>query len=61
VVNEPVKGVQLGMIGLGRMGANMVHRLLAGGHQCVVFDRSPKAIEELVEPTQLARRRLSIS
>src|SRR5215470_6914196 len=39
--------MQLGMIGLGRMGANMVHRLLAGGHQCVVFDRSPKAVEEL--------------
>ena len=39
--------MQLGMIGLGRMGANMVHRLLAGDHQCVVFDRSPKAIEEL--------------
>jgi len=35
------------MIGLGRMGANMVHRLLAGGHRCVVFDRSPKAVEEL--------------
>jgi 6-phosphogluconate dehydrogenase len=40
--------MQLGMIGLGRMGANMVQRLLAGGHQCVVFDRSPKAVEELV-------------
>jgi len=40
--------MQLGMIGLGRMGANMVHRLLAGGHQCIVFDRSPKAVEELV-------------
>jgi 6-phosphogluconate dehydrogenase len=40
--------MQLGMIGLGRMGANMVHRLLAAGHQCVVFDRSPKAVEELV-------------
>src|SRR5262252_10153738 len=39
--------MQLGMIGLGRMGANMVQRLLAGGHQCVVFDRSPKAVEEL--------------
>ena len=39
--------MQLGMIGLGRMGANMVHRLLAGTHQCVVFDRSPKAVEEL--------------
>jgi 6-phosphogluconate dehydrogenase len=36
------------MIGLGRMGGNMVHRLLAGGHECVVFDRSPKAVEELV-------------
>jgi lactate dehydrogenase-like 2-hydroxyacid dehydrogenase len=32
--------MQLGMIGLGRMGANMVRRLIAGGHQCVVFDRS---------------------
>src|SRR5919204_5622507 len=40
--------MQLGMIGLGRMGANMVQRLLAGGHRCVVFDRSPKAVEELV-------------
>ena len=39
--------MQLGMIGLGRMGANMVQRLLAGNHQCVVFDRSPKAVEEL--------------
>jgi 6-phosphogluconate dehydrogenase len=35
------------MIGLGRMGANMARRLLAGGHQCVVFNRSPKAVEEL--------------
>src|SRR3989454_8680838 len=41
--------VQLGMIGLGRMGANMARRLLAGGHQCVVFDRSPKAVEELTK------------
>src|SRR4029434_8467897 len=41
--------VQLGMIGLGRMGANMARRLLAGGHQCVVFDRSPNAIAELTE------------
>src|SRR5436305_6813528 len=39
--------MQLAMIGLGRMGANMVQRLLAGNHQCVVFDRSPKAVEEL--------------
>ena len=41
--------MQLGMIGLGRMGANMVRRLLKGSHQCVVFDRSPKAVEELVK------------
>jgi 6-phosphogluconate dehydrogenase len=40
--------MQLGMIGLGRMGANMVRRLLRGGHQCVVFDRSPSAVEKLV-------------
>jgi len=41
--------VQLGMIGLGRMGANMVRRLLKGDHQCVVFDRSAKAVAELVK------------
>ena len=40
--------MQLGMIGLGRMGANMVRRLMKGGHDCVVFDRSAKAIAELV-------------
>ncbi len=39
--------MQLAMIGLGRMGANMVRRLLKGGHQCVVYDMSPKAVEEL--------------
>jgi 6-phosphogluconate dehydrogenase len=39
--------MQLGMIGLGRMGANMVRRLLKGGHECVVFDRSPKTVDEL--------------
>src|SRR6202035_5496185 len=41
--------MQLGMIGLGRMGANMVRRLLRAGHQCVVFDRSPKVVKELIE------------
>jgi 6-phosphogluconate dehydrogenase len=41
--------MQLGMIGLGRMGANMVRRLLKGGHQCVAFDRSPNAVNELVQ------------
>jgi len=41
--------MQLAMIGLGRMGANMVRRLLLGGHQCVVFDTSPKAVEDLTK------------
>jgi 6-phosphogluconate dehydrogenase len=41
--------MQLGMIGLGRMGANMVRRLLKGGHQCVVFDMSAKAVETLAK------------
>src|SRR6185295_14014770 len=41
--------MQLGMIGLGRMGANMVRRLLKGGHRCVVFDRSPQAVNELAQ------------
>src|SRR4051794_19683494 len=40
--------MQLGMIGLGRMGANMVRRLQRGGHHCVAFDTSPAAVEELV-------------
>jgi 6-phosphogluconate dehydrogenase len=39
--------MQLAMIGLGRMGANMVRRLIKGGHQCVVFDMSSKAVEDL--------------
>ena len=39
--------MQLGMIGLGRMGANMVRRLIRGGHQCVVYDRSPAAVAAL--------------
>jgi len=41
--------MQLGMIGLGRMGANMVRRLLRGGHECVVFDMSAKAVAELAK------------
>ena len=41
--------MQLGMIGLGRMGANMVRRLIKGGHQCVVFDMSQKAVQDLVK------------
>jgi 6-phosphogluconate dehydrogenase len=41
--------MQLGMVGLGRMGANMVKRLVAHGHECTVFDMSPKAVEELAK------------
>ncbi|MBO0763699.1 MAG: decarboxylating 6-phosphogluconate dehydrogenase [Hyphomicrobiaceae bacterium] len=56
--------MQLGMIGLGRMGANMVRRLLRGGHQCVVFNRSGKPVVEMVKegavgaasPAELAQR-----
>jgi 6-phosphogluconate dehydrogenase len=40
--------MQIGMIGLGRMGASMVKRLQRGGHQCVVFDRQPAAVADLV-------------
>jgi len=41
--------MEIGMIGLGRMGANMVLRLLKGGHKCVVFDRSPVAVNALTQ------------
>ena len=41
--------MQLGMIGLGRMGANMVRRLIKHGHDCVVFDRTPATVNELVK------------
>lgn len=40
---------QLGMVGLGRMGANMVRRLIKGGHECVVFNRSPQEVTDLVK------------
>ena len=46
--------MQLGMIGLGRMGANMVRRLAANGHECVVFDMSPKAVEDLAKEKGIA-------
>jgi 6-phosphogluconate dehydrogenase len=39
--------MQMGMVGLGRMGANMVRRLLRGGHECVVFDVNPQAVKAL--------------
>src|SRR5579884_3095779 len=41
--------MQLGMVGLGRMGGNMVERLMRGGHQCVVFDLSPDNVRKYVE------------
>ena len=41
--------MQIGMIGLGRMGANMVRRLIRKGHSCVVFNRSPQPVQELVK------------
>ena len=41
--------MQIGMIGLGRMGANMVQRLIKGGHECLVYDVHPKAVEELMD------------
>src|SRR5208282_1133278 len=49
--SEPVKGeskMQLGVVGLGRMGGNIVRRLARRGHQCVVFDQNPAAIKSLV-------------
>ena len=41
--------MELGMIGLGRMGNNMVRRLLRAGHQCVVYDLHPEAVQALVK------------
>ncbi|MFN5566970.1 MAG: NAD(P)-binding domain-containing protein, partial [Bradyrhizobium sp.] len=40
--------MQLGMIGLGRMGGNIVRRLMRAGHSCVVYDRDAKAVAALV-------------
>src|SRR6478736_6210014 len=53
------KSMQLGMIGLGRMGANMVRRLMKGGHQCVVFDRSPDAVKDLVKENAIGAASLA--
>ena len=43
--------MELGMIGLGRMGTNMVRRLLKAGHQCVVYDIHPEAVQGLAKET----------
>jgi 6-phosphogluconate dehydrogenase len=46
-IDPHCKSMQLGMIGLGRMGANMVRRLVRGGHRCVVYDRAATAVDAL--------------
>ncbi len=46
--------MQLGMVGLGRMGANMVRRLIRGGHECVVYDRTPQAVKDLAREKAVA-------
>jgi 6-phosphogluconate dehydrogenase len=51
--------MQFGMIGLGRMGANMVRRLIRGGHECVAFDVFPKAVEELAKEKAVGATSLS--
>jgi len=48
-VIEKETTMQIGMVGLGRMGANMARRLIGGGHECVVFNRSPQKVEDLVK------------
>ena len=53
--------MQLGMIGLGRMGANMVRRLERGGHACVVFDRHPENVQRLETMAPRRRTRSTIS
>ncbi len=51
--------MQLGMIGLGRMGANMVRRLIRNGHQCVVYDRSPQVVKDLAKEKALGASTLA--
>jgi 6-phosphogluconate dehydrogenase len=51
--------MQLGMIGLGRMGANMVRRATRGGHACVVYDRDPAAAKALTKETATAATSLA--
>ena len=49
--------MQLGMIGLGRMGANIVRRLMRDGHDCVVYDVFPDSIKKLEKPRGRSVRR----
>ena len=48
--------MQLGVIGLGRMGANIVRRLTRGGHRCVIYNRNPKPVEELAREGAIGTR-----
>jgi 6-phosphogluconate dehydrogenase len=50
--------MQLGMIGLGRMGANLVRRLIKDDHRCVVFDRAPEAVNALARDNAVGASRL---
>lgn len=50
--------MQPGMIGLGRMGANMVRRLTEKGHECILFDTSAKAVHDAVEEGALGSNSL---
>ena len=50
--------MQLGMVGLGRMGSNMVRRLMAGGHQCVVFDLNAATVDQMTQAGATGSRSL---
>ncbi len=54
--------MQLGMVGLGRMGSNIVRRLMRGGHSCVSFDLNPKNVKELtISRNNTVREPLTVS
>jgi 6-phosphogluconate dehydrogenase (decarboxylating) len=55
-----VKQMQIGMIGLGKMGGNMSRRLMKAGHQCVVFDANAKPGAALAKTAPMRQRRLRI-
>ena len=50
--------MQIGMIGLGRMGANMARRLMKGGHECVVYDRNAETVDALAKDSAVGARSL---
>ena len=51
--------MKIGMVGLGRMGANMVLRLLKDSHQCVVFDHAPQAVNNLAKQNAIGAESLA--